>query len=319
MSYRVAGIDVHKRMLAVVITDVEVDGAYQFTRRKVGTSPHELRELAAWLVAEAVEEVVMESTAQYWRPVWETLERAWTPARRTRDGARPLAGTLHLAQAQSNRGPRGRKQDFPDAERLVKRLVAQELILSFVPEPTQRLWRTVMRRKYQLTRSRVQLQNRLECLLEGAHLKLSRLVSDLLSLSARRMLQAVADGETSPTALAALADRRLRATPEQLGDALGACTDLEPTHRVDLRRPVDLRPSGVRRTPGLPRVGTGAVQRLRATARAAGRSVPPRTRCWSATSAGCSKPHRFMAKGTGKRGRSCGSRGSAPRRNGCDG
>ena len=42
-------------------------------------------------------------------------------------------------------------------------------------------------------------------------------------------------------------------------------------------------------------------------------------RCWSATSAECSKPHRFMAKGTGKRGRSCGSSGSAPRRNGCDG
>ena len=87
MSYRVAGIDVHKRMLAVVITDVEGDGAYQFTRRKVGTSPRALRELAAWLAAEAVEEVVMESTAQYWRPVWETLERAWTQARRTREGA----------------------------------------------------------------------------------------------------------------------------------------------------------------------------------------------------------------------------------------
>ena len=239
MSYRVAGIDVHKRMLAVVITDVEVDGAYQFTRRKVGTSPRELRELAAWLAAEAVEEVVMESTAQYWRPVWETLQRVWTPARRTQDGARPLAGTLHLAQAQSNRGPRGRKQDFPDAERLVKRLVAQELTLSFVPEPTQRLWRTVMRRKYQLTRSRVQLQNRLECLLEEAHLKLSCLVSDLLGLSARRMLQAVAAGETSPTALAALADRRLRATPEQLADALGACTDLEPVYRQLLGMTLD--------------------------------------------------------------------------------
>ena len=60
-------------------------------------------------------------------------------------------------------------------------------------------------------------------------------------------------------------------------------------------------------------------RRGRAPHGAAGRSVPPRTRCWSATSAGCSKPHRFMAKGPGKRGRSCGSRGSAPRRNGCDG
>ena len=66
-----------------------------------------------------------------------------------------MSGALHLAQAQSNRGPQGRKKDFPDAERLVKRFVAQELTLSFVPDTEQRLWRTVMRRKYQLTRDRV--------------------------------------------------------------------------------------------------------------------------------------------------------------------
>ncbi len=78
----------------------------------------------------------------------------------------------------------------------MKRLVAQELTLSFVPEVEQRLWRTVTRRKYQLTCNRVQLQNRLECLLEEAHIKLSSLVSDLLGASARRMLQAVAEGET---------------------------------------------------------------------------------------------------------------------------
>ena len=107
MTYRIAGIDVHKRMLAVVIADIAVEGEYQFTHRRVGTSPRELRALAEWLVAEAVEEVVMESTAQYWRPVWETLERDWQPQRRTRDGASPLAGQLHLAQAQSNRGAGG--------------------------------------------------------------------------------------------------------------------------------------------------------------------------------------------------------------------
>ena len=212
-------------MLAVVVTDIAVDGALQFERRRVGTSPRDLRELAAWLVAEAVEEVVMESTAQYWRPVWEALERAWLPQRRTRDGASPAAGSLHLAQAQSNRG---RKRDFLDAERLVKRLVAQELTLSFVPDAAQRLWRTVTRRKYQLTRNRVQVHNRIEALLEDAYLKLSRLVSDLLGRSARRMLAAVAEGETDP---AALADRRLRATPEQLGDALGAATALNPVYR----------------------------------------------------------------------------------------
>ncbi len=231
MPYRIAGIDVHKKMLAVVIADVAVDGAYQFDRRRVGASPGDLRGLAEWLVAQEVEEVVMESTAQYWRPVWEVLERDWQPRRQTRAGAGPISGTLHLAQAQSNRGPGGRKKDFPDAERLVKRLVAQELILSFVPAAEQRLWRTVMRRKYQLTRNRVRLQNRLESLLEEAHLKLSSLVSDLLGASARRMLQAVADGETRPATLAALADQRLRATPAQLCDALSACTTLHPVYR----------------------------------------------------------------------------------------
>jgi transposase len=235
MPYRIAGVDVHKRMLAVVVADVEVECEYEFERRMVGTSPDQLRALAGWLVDRGVEEVVMESTAQYWRPVWEALERDWQPRRRQREGAGPMSGMLHLAQAQSNQGPRGRKKDFPDAERLVKRLVAQELTLSFVPDTEQRLWRTVMRRKYQVTRNRVQLQNRLECLLEEAHIKVSSLVSDLLGASARRMLQALADGETSPATLAGLASRRLRATPDQLCDALGACTDLHPVYRRLLR------------------------------------------------------------------------------------
>src|SRR5947199_9177783 len=113
-----------------------------------------------------VEEVVMESTAQYWKPVWAALERYWKPICEKREGARRKSGTLHLAQAQSNRGRRGRKRDFVDAERLVKRLVAQELTLSFVPDAEQRLWRTVTRKKYHLRCDRVRLQNRLEALPE---------------------------------------------------------------------------------------------------------------------------------------------------------
>src|SRR6188472_297013 len=211
MSYRIAGIDVHKKMLAVAVADVEVDGDFQFERQKAGTTPIELRRLADWLVEHEVDEVVMESTAQYWRPVWEALEQHWRPQRRARKSAPPLAGTLHLAQAQSNRGAGGRKRDFPDAE--------------------QRLWRTVMRRKYQVTRNRVQLQNRLEALLEEAHIKVSSLVSDLLGISARRMLQALADGETDPAAVATLATARLRATPDQLCDAFEACPTLHPVYR----------------------------------------------------------------------------------------
>jgi len=231
MSYRIAGIDVHKKILAVVVSDVEVDGEFQFERRLFGSNPEQLRSLAAWLVKQEAEEVVMESTAQYWKPVWEALERHWKPTREKREGTRRSSGMLHLAQALSNRGRRGRKRDFVDAERLVKRLVARELTLSFVPDAEQRLWRTVTRKKYQLRRDRVRLHNQLESLLEEAHIKLSSLVSDLLGRSAQRMLKALADGETNPAALAALADERLRATPEQLCDALGACTELNDVYR----------------------------------------------------------------------------------------
>lgn len=231
MSYRIAGIDVHKKMLAVVVADVSSGGEYDFERRQFGSSPDQLRLLTEWLIEQKIQEVVMESTAQYWRPVWQTLEQHWKAECQAWEGAGPMAGTLHLAQAQSNRGPRGRKRDFVDAERLLKRLVAQELILSFVPDAEQRLWRTVVRRKYQLTCDRVRLQNQLESVLEEAHLKLSSLVSDLLGASARRMLKALADGETNPAALAALADRRLRATQQQLCDALGASKELNPVYR----------------------------------------------------------------------------------------
>jgi len=103
MKYRIAGIDVHKRMLAVVIADVAVEGEFQFERRKVGTSPSELCRLADWLAAEQVEEVVMESTAQYWRPVWAALEQRWRP-KRLQAGAGARSGQLHLAQAQTEEG-----------------------------------------------------------------------------------------------------------------------------------------------------------------------------------------------------------------------
>ena len=231
MPHRIAGIDVHKRMLAVVVSDVEVADEYQFERRQFGSNPAQLRALAEWLLEQQVQEVVMESTAQYWQPVWGALEQYWKPPCQKSEGARPRSGSLPLAQAQSNRARRGRKRDFLDAERLVRRFVANELVLSFVPDPEQRLWRTLMRRKYQMTRNRVPLQNQLEALLEEAHLKLSSLVSDLLGASARRMLRALADGETNAVALAALADYRLQATPAQLQDALGACAGLDPTYR----------------------------------------------------------------------------------------
>ena len=136
---------------------------------------------------------------------------------------------LHLAHAFSNRAPRGRKHDFKDAERLVRRLIAKELILSFVPDGEQRIWRSMTRMKLQLTRDRVRLQNQIECLLEEMRIKLSIVLSDLLGASGLRMLLALAEGETDPKKLAQLGDQRLQCTEEQLVDALTGRA--QPMHR----------------------------------------------------------------------------------------
>jgi transposase len=162
-------------MLAVVLTDAAAEGEFQSERRKFGATESELRQLAQWLGEHNVREAVMESTALYWRPVWQQLEGQCD---------------LYLAQAQSNRAPRDRKRDFADAERLLRRHVAGELILSFVPAPEQRLWRTMTRAKHQLTRDLVRIHNQLESLLEDGRIKLSGCVSDLLGLSSRRILKA---------------------------------------------------------------------------------------------------------------------------------
>ncbi len=112
MPYRIAGIDVHKKMLAVVVADVEVEGDFHFERHKVGTSPADLRVLAGWLVERQVDEVVMESTAQYWRPVWEALELHWRSQRRHRDGASPLSGRSTSHKRNPIAAPAGERRTF---------------------------------------------------------------------------------------------------------------------------------------------------------------------------------------------------------------
>jgi transposase len=212
MSYRIAAIDVHKRMLMVAVAtageEVEdpVGEALEFECRRFGTGEAERGRVVAWLRQRGAQEIVMESTAQYWQPIWLELE--------------PHFAKLHLAQAQSNRAPRGRKNDFRDAKRLARRLLAGELMLSFVPDAEQRMWRSVTRYRHQLLRDRVRLQNRLEALLEEMRIKLSSVVSELRGLSARRILEALAQGETDAEKLAGLGDWRLRCSREQLADAL---------------------------------------------------------------------------------------------------
>jgi transposase len=214
MPYTVAGIDIHKKVLMVVVVQQIGGRAEDLQRRRFGTATSELHRLTAWLREQGVEEAVMESTAQYWKPVWYELE----PHMR-----------LQLAQAFSNRAPRGRKHDFRDAERLVRRLLAEELILSFVPQPEQRAWRMMTRARVQLARDRVRLHNQLEGLLEEMRIKLSSVLSDLLGVSGLRILRALAKGESDAKKLAALGNDRLHCSEEQLVDALSGT--FQPMHQ----------------------------------------------------------------------------------------
>lgn len=206
-AYYVAGIDVHKAMLAVVVSEVK-PGECEFQRRRFGATRSQLRELAEWLAELGVQEVVMESTARYWRPVWVALED--TGLKR------------HLAHAHSNGARRGRKSDFRDAERLVHRLVAGELVLSYVPEDEQQGWRMLTRTRYHLVCERGRVQSQIEGLLEDAQIKLSSVITDLLGASGRRILEALANeqGYHDAAKLAELGHAKLRASREELTDAL---------------------------------------------------------------------------------------------------
>jgi transposase len=242
MAYKVAGIDVHKKVLMVVVLNID-DPESEPPRRRFGTTTSELRNLSGWLRQQGVQQAVMESTAQYWKPVWYELEPYMK---------------LQLAQAFSNRAPRGRKPDFRDAERLVRRLLAGELTLSFVPEPEQRTWRTMTRARVQLTEDKSRLHSQLECLLEEMRIKLSSVVSDLLGVSGYRILRALADGETDPKKLAALADDRLQCSEKQLIDALNGSP--QPVHLQLLALYLDRHQMLVEQIAKLDRLIAGALK-----------------------------------------------------------
>src|SRR6516225_6175913 len=98
MPYRIAGIDVHKKMLAVVVADVHVEGEYEFERRHFTSTPEQLELLAEWLLEQMVEGALMASTAEYWKTVWGAVERYWKARGQERGGVGHLSRSLHLAR-----------------------------------------------------------------------------------------------------------------------------------------------------------------------------------------------------------------------------
>jgi transposase len=217
----VAGIDVHKKMLAVVVRR-ERDGKTEYEKRKFGTTHAELEHLAGWLQHLQVREAAMESTAQYWRPVWYRLEGHFE---------------LHLCHPLKTRAPRGRKRDFRDAQRLADRWWAGDLEDSFIPGAEQRSWRWLTRTRVQMKRKLCVIHNHVEGLLEQGGIKLSAVVSDLFGASGWAMLEHMALGVSDVEVLAAKARGSLRRKDVQLKEALVG--RLEPVYQFLLRQHMD--------------------------------------------------------------------------------
>ena len=200
-----AGLDVHKDTVVACVRHM-ANGAVRREVRTFKTTTRELLALADWLAGEGCTHIAMEATGVYWKPVWHVLS----------DGD----FTLLLANAAHVKNVPGRKTDVNDATWLAD-LLAHGLIRgSFVPDEQTQEMRNLLRTRKQLVRERSSHVQRLQKTLEDANIKLDSVISDIVGLSGRRMIEALIAGETDPAALAALAHRRIKATPEQLEAAL---------------------------------------------------------------------------------------------------
>ena len=197
---RCCGLDVHKKsVVACVITP---QGREIRTFRSM---TKELLELADWLRVKEVSHVAMESTGVYWKPVYNLLEDEF--------------GVMVVNAAHMKTVP-GRKTDAKDAEWIAELLQHGLLRASFIPDRPQRELRELTRYRRSLVEERSREANRIQKLLEGANIKLASVATDVLGVSGRAMLAALAAGETDPEALAGLARGRLREKRRELQEAL---------------------------------------------------------------------------------------------------
>jgi transposase len=200
-----AGLDVHKESVVACVRHM-IDGKVTTVVKTFKTTTQELMALSNWLSAESTTHIAMEATGVYWKPVWHILS----------DGEFELV----LANAAHVKNVPGRKTDVNDATWLAD-LMAHGLIrASFVPnEPTQQM-RDLLRTRKQMVRERASHVQRIQKTLEDANIKLDSVVTDILGLSGRRIIEALIAGQTMPQALASLAHRRIHASTDELEAAL---------------------------------------------------------------------------------------------------
>ncbi len=214
----VAALDVHQAKLTVCVLFETNTGEVVSQIREFGGFKRDRREMATWVSSFNPELVVMESTGIYWKSPYSALEK--------HDLKLAVVNAYHVKQVP------GRKTDIADAQWLA--ILARSGLLrgGFVPPQHFREYRLISRQLQKLTGLASGEKCRLHKLLTDGGLRLSVVVSDLYGKSAKAMIQGILDGET-PEQLLAHANPRLKASPDELRDALEG--DLSESHRFVIR------------------------------------------------------------------------------------
>lgn len=214
---QVAGLDVHKKTVAAAVIVRGTDGEWVQERRTFGTMTADLLVLSDWLTGYGVKQVALESTGEYWKPVFNILEENFEVI---------LVNAQHLSRVP------GRKTDQSDAEWLAELMQCGLLKASFIPPVGQRELRELTRYRTTFIRERATLINRVQKVLESANIKLASVASNVVGVSGRAMLAAIIVGQASPEEMADLAQGRLREKRAQLIQALVG--RVKPHHRFVL-------------------------------------------------------------------------------------
>lgn len=201
----VAGLDVHKKTVVAATLVLGADGRWQEDKRTFSTMTADLLALSDWLLGHGVTHVAMESTGEYWKPVFNILESNFEVF---------LVNAQHLSRVP------GRKTDQSDAEWIAECMQCGLLKASFVPPVGQRELRELTRFRATFVRDRATLVNRVHKALEGANIKLASVATDVMGVSGRAILAALIEGQATPEQMAELAKGRLRAKREALAQAL---------------------------------------------------------------------------------------------------
>ena len=203
-----AGLDVHKKtVMACRVTpdptEQHDDGIIEL--KEFGTMTIDLLALSDWLAEAGITHVAMESTGEYWKPVYNILEGDFTVF---------LVNAAHVKQVP------GRKTDKADARWLAKLMRHGLLQASFIPPVEQRDLRDLTRYRTKVVQERSREVNRVQGVLERANIKLGSVATDIMGLSGRAILAALVEGRADPATMAELAHGRMRSQIPLLEQAL---------------------------------------------------------------------------------------------------